>query len=71
MLKRYFSIFDFPFITCLVLAGRVGATIAAEIGSMRVSEQIDALETLSIDPIEYLVTPRIFAAFVMFPIIIQ
>ena len=37
---------------------------------MRVSEQIDALETLSIDPIEYLVTPRIFAAFVMFPIII-
>ncbi len=59
-----------PVITCLVLAGRVGATIAAEIGSMRVSEQIDALETLSIDPIEYLVTPRILAAFVMFPIII-
>ena len=59
-----------PVITCLVLAGRVGATITAEIGSMRVSEQIDALETLSIDPIEYLVTPRILSAAVMFPVII-
>ena len=59
-----------PVITCLVLAGRVGATIAAEIGSMRVSEQIDALETLSIDPIEYLIAPRMFAALIMFPVII-
>ena len=59
-----------PVITCLVLAGRVGATITAEIGSMRVSEQIDALETLSINPIEYLVSPRMLAAAVMFPVII-
>ena len=48
-----------PVITCLVLAGRVGATIAAEIGTMRVTEQIDALESLSLDPIAYLVFPRI------------
>ena len=59
-----------PVITCLVLAGRVGATITAEIGSMRVSEQIDALETLSIDPVEYLVTPRMIATIIMFPVII-
>ena len=59
-----------PVITCLVLAGRVGATITAEIGSMRVSEQIDALETLSIDPIEYLITPRIVAGLIMFPVLI-
>ena len=59
-----------PVITCLVLAGRVGATITAEIGSMRVSEQIDALETLSINPIEYLVTPRMIASLIMFPVII-
>ena len=59
-----------PVITCLVLAGRVGATITAEIGSMRVTEQIDALETLSINPIEYLVTPRMIASLIMFPVII-
>jgi len=59
-----------PVITALVLAGRIGATITAEIGTMRVTEQIDALETLSIDPIAYLVFPRVFAALVMFPIII-
>jgi len=59
-----------PVITCLVLAGRVGATITAEIGSMRVTEQIDALETLSIDPIEFLISPRILAAFIMFPVLI-
>ena len=59
-----------PVITALVLAGRIGATITAEIGTMRVTEQIDALETLSIDPIAYLVFPRVFAALMMFPIII-
>ena len=59
-----------PVITALVLAGRIGATIAAEIGTMRVTEQIDALETLSIDPVAYLVFPRLFATFVMFPVII-
>ena len=59
-----------PVITALVLAGKIGATITAEIGTMRVTEQIDALETLSIDPIAYLIFPRISAAFVMFPVIV-
>jgi len=59
-----------PVITCLVLAGRIGATITAEIGAMKVTEQIDALETLSIDPAEYLISPRICAALVMFPVLI-
>ena len=58
-----------PVITCLVLAGRIGATIAAEIGTMRVTEQIDALESLSLDPIAYLVFPRILAALIMFPVL--
>ena len=58
-----------PVITCLVLAGRVGATIAAEIGTMRVTEQIDALESLSLDPIAFLVFPRILAALIMFPVL--
>ena len=59
-----------PVITALVLAGKIGATITAEIGTMRVTEQIDALETLSIDPIAYLIFPRILAAFIMFPVIV-
>ena len=59
-----------PMITALVMTGRVGATIAAEIGTMRVSEQIDALETLSFDPISFLIMPRIIASAIMFPIMI-
>jgi len=59
-----------PMITGLVLAGRVGANIAAEIGTMRVTEQIDALETLSIDPVAYLIVPRVLAGLVMFPVLI-
>ena len=59
-----------PMITGLVLAGRVGANIAAEIGTMRVTEQIDALETLSLDPVAYLVVPRVLAGLVMFPVLI-
>jgi len=59
-----------PVITALVLAGRIGATIAAEIGTMRVTEQIDALETLSIDPVGYLIFPRLLASIIMFPVII-
>jgi phospholipid/cholesterol/gamma-HCH transport system permease protein len=58
-----------PVITCLVLAGRIGATIAAELGTMRVTEQIDALESLSLDPIAYLVFPRMLAALIMFPVL--
>jgi phospholipid/cholesterol/gamma-HCH transport system permease protein len=56
-------------LTALVLAGRVGASIAAELGTMRVTEQIDALETLAFNPISYLVVPRFIAGTVMFPIL--
>ena len=58
-----------PVLTGLVLAGKVGASLAAEIGSMKVSEQLDALKTLSIDPINFLYMPRIVAGFIMVPII--
>ena len=59
-----------PMMTALVMTGRIGATIAAEIGTMRVSEQIDALESLSFDPISFLIMPRILASAVMFPILV-
>jgi len=59
-----------PVLTGLALAGRVGANIAAEIGSMRVTEQIDALETLAYDPMAYLVVPRVVAGVLMFPIVV-
>jgi phospholipid/cholesterol/gamma-HCH transport system permease protein len=58
-----------PVVTALVLAGRVGATIAAELGSMKVTEQIDALESLAINPISYLVIPRVLAGIVMLPVL--
>jgi phospholipid/cholesterol/gamma-HCH transport system permease protein len=58
-----------PVLTALVVGGRVGASIAAELGTMRVTEQIDALETLAIDPIRYLVLPRFVAAIIMLPVI--
>ena len=56
-----------PVLTGLALAGRVGANIAAELGTMKVTEQIDALETLAYDPIAYLVVPRLIAALIMVP----
>ncbi|NIR47708.1 ABC transporter permease [candidate division KSB1 bacterium] len=56
-------------LTALVLAGRVGASIAAEIGTMRVTEQIDALETLAFNPISYLIVPRVMAGTIMFPVL--
>src|SRR5687767_15965726 len=59
-----------PVLTGLALAGRVGASIAAELGTMRVTEQIDALETLSYDPYAYLVVPRVLAGIVMFPVVV-
>src|SRR5687768_2310771 len=58
-----------PVLTGLALAGRVGASIASELGSMRVTEQIDALEALAYDPVAYLVVPRVLAGMVMFPVI--
>ncbi len=59
-----------PVLTGLALAGRVGANIAAELGTMRVTEQIDALETLAYDPLSYLVVPRVLAGLVMFPLVV-
>lgn len=56
-----------PLLTALVLTGRVGARMTAEIGTMRVTEQIDALETLSFDPVAYLALPRFIAGVVMLP----
>ena len=56
-----------PVLTGLALSGRVGANIAAELGTMRVTEQIDALETLGYDPAGYLVLPRVLAGTLMFP----
>jgi phospholipid/cholesterol/gamma-HCH transport system permease protein len=58
-----------PLLTGLVLTGRVGARMTAELGTMRVTEQIDALETLAYDPVAYLVVPRLIAAVVMLPIL--
>ena len=58
-----------PLLTGLVLAGRVGARMTAEIGTMRVTEQIDALETLAFDPLAFLVVPRLIAATIMVPIL--
>lgn len=58
-----------PVLTALVIAGRVGASIAAEIGTMKVTEQLDALESLAIDPLRYLAMPRIFSGFFMIPIL--
>jgi phospholipid/cholesterol/gamma-HCH transport system permease protein len=59
-----------PLLSALVLAGKVGATITAEIGTMKVTEQIDALEALAFDPVSFLITPRVIAGFVMFPLLV-
>jgi phospholipid/cholesterol/gamma-HCH transport system permease protein len=59
-----------PVIAGLMVAGRVAAAIAAEIGTMRVTEQIDALTTLATNPIKYLVVPRLVAAIVSMPILV-
>ena len=59
-----------PVLGGIVVAGRVSSAIAAELGTMRVTEQIDALKTLSADPISYLVVPRIIAGIIMLPILI-
>jgi phospholipid/cholesterol/gamma-HCH transport system permease protein len=58
-----------PVLTALMVAGRVGAAIAAEIGTMRVTEQIDALRTLATHPVDYLVVPRVLAAHIALPLL--
>lgn len=58
-----------PFITAVILTASVGAAMAAELGTMRVSEEIDALETMSIDPVDFLVMPRVLALTLACPIL--
>jgi phospholipid/cholesterol/gamma-HCH transport system permease protein len=58
-----------PVLTALVVGGRVSAAIAAEVGTMKVTEQIDAMEMIAIDPVEYLVIPRLIAATLMLPLL--
>lgn len=58
-----------PVLGAIMVTGRAGAAMAAEIASMRISEQIDALEVMAIDPIEYLVTPRVVAGLVTMPVL--
>ncbi len=59
-----------PTITGLMLAGRVGASMAAEIGTMRVTEQVDALRSMGVHPVDYLVTPRFLAMAIATPLLI-
>jgi phospholipid/cholesterol/gamma-HCH transport system permease protein len=56
-------------VTAFVLAGRVGARIAAELGTMRVSEQIDALEAMGLNSVSFLILPRVLAGTIMFPVL--
>lgn len=56
-------------ITSLVLAGKVGARVATELGTMRVSEQIDALESMGFNSVSFLVVPRVLAGIIMFPVL--
>ncbi len=58
-----------PVFTALMVTGRVGSAMAAELGTMKVTEQIDALHTMSVNPVHYLVMPRIVAAIVMLPVL--
>ncbi len=59
-----------PVLTGIVIAGRVGASIAAELGTMKVTEQIDALEIMAVSPVRYLAMPRFLAAVFMMPVLV-
>jgi phospholipid/cholesterol/gamma-HCH transport system permease protein len=58
-----------PVMAAIMVTGRAGAAMAAEIASMRISEQVDALEVMAVDPIEFLVTPRVIAGTIMLPLL--
>jgi phospholipid/cholesterol/gamma-HCH transport system permease protein len=58
-----------PIFTCIVVVARVGSAVATELGTMRVTEQIDALETMAVDPLNYLVVPRIVSAAIAAPVL--
>jgi phospholipid/cholesterol/gamma-HCH transport system permease protein len=59
-----------PVLTGLMVSGRVGSSMAAELGTMQVTEQIDALYTLAVNPIKYLIVPRLLAALIMMPVLV-
>jgi len=58
-----------PVFTALMVTGRAGSAIATELGTMRVTEQLDAMESMAVSPIQYLVVPRVLASLVMFPVL--
>ncbi len=58
-----------PVLTALMVTGRAGSAIATELGTMRVTEQIDAMDSMAVNPIQYLVVPRFLAAILMFPVL--
>jgi phospholipid/cholesterol/gamma-HCH transport system permease protein len=58
-----------PVMAAIMVTGRAGAAMAAEIATMRITEQVDALEVMAIDPVEYLVTPRVLAGLLMMPLL--
>ena len=58
-----------PVFTALMVTGRAGSAIATELGTMRVTEQIDAMESMAVNPIQYLVVPRVVASILMFPVL--
>jgi phospholipid/cholesterol/gamma-HCH transport system permease protein len=69
MTAKALSIELAPVLTSLMLAGRAGAGIATELGTMRISEQIDALESMAVNPVQFLVLPRLMAAMIVTPIL--
>lgn len=58
-----------PVLTALVIAGRIGASMTAEIGTMKVTEQVDALRTMALDPVRYIVLPRVLGLTLMMPVL--
>jgi len=58
-----------PVLTALVVTGRAGSAMAAELGTMKVTEQVDALYTMAVDPVHYLVVPRVITGFTMLPVL--
>ncbi|MEO6438395.1 MAG: ABC transporter permease [Chitinophagales bacterium] len=60
-----------PSVTCLILAGKIGSSIASELGTMRITEQIDALEMMGVNSAAYLVLPKILAATLMIPVLVM
>lgn len=58
-----------PVMTAIMVTGRAGAAMAAEIASMKISEQVDALEVMAVDPVEFLITPRVLAGLLMIPLL--